>query len=73
LLDIGLPDINGYEVARRLRAAPPAERAPRLIALTGWGSEEDRRQALSAGFDSHLIKPVDPMELGAALSELTPG
>jgi PAS domain S-box-containing protein len=72
-LDIGLPDISGYEVARRLRAAPAAERTARLIALTGWGSEEDRRQALAAGFDSHLIKPVDPMELGAALSELAPG
>jgi PAS domain S-box-containing protein len=72
-LDIGLPDISGYEVARRLRSAQPARRIPRLIALTGWGSEEDRRQAQSAGFDAHLIKPVDPRELGVALSEPTPG
>ena len=71
-LDIGLPDISGYEVARRLRATPPAKGTPRLIALTGWGSEEDRRQAQTAGFDSHLVKPVDPAELSAALSEISP-
>jgi PAS domain S-box-containing protein len=69
-LDIGLPDISGYEVARRLRASPPAGGTPRLIALTGWGSEEDRRQAQTAGFDAHLVKPVDPAELGAVLNAI---
>jgi PAS domain S-box-containing protein len=58
LLDIGLPGMDGYEVARALRADPQVGRV-RLIALTGWGAEEDRRRALAAGFDHHLTKPVD--------------
>jgi CheY-like chemotaxis protein/anti-sigma regulatory factor (Ser/Thr protein kinase) len=58
LLDIGLPGMDGYEVARALRADPELARA-RLIALTGWGAEEDRRRAQEAGFDHHLTKPVD--------------
>lgn len=66
-LDIGLPDINGYEVARRVRAMEGLRTRPRLIALTGWGSEEDRRQAADAGFDAHLVKPVDPAGLGTVL------
>ncbi|WP_312514214.1 response regulator [Massilia sp.] len=57
LVDIGLPGIDGYEVARRLRA-DPATRAIRLIALTGYGLEEDQRRVLAAGFDQHLVKPV---------------
>ena len=57
LVDIGLPGIDGYEVARRLRA-DPATRAIRLIALTGYGLEEDQRRVLEAGFDQHLVKPV---------------
>ena len=59
LVDIGLPGIDGYELARRLRARllPPAER-PLLVAVTGYGSERDRARALEAGFDYHLIKPV---------------
>ena len=57
LLDIGLPDINGYEVARAIRAAPWAE-GMALIAITGWGQEEDRRRALGAGFDLHLTEPI---------------
>nr|WP_308633593.1 response regulator [Massilia sp. YIM B02443] len=57
LVDIGLPGIDGYEVARRLRA-DPATRAIRLIALTGYGLEEDQRRVLEAGFDRHLVKPV---------------
>ena len=60
LVDIGLPDIDGYEVARRLREH--AGRGLRLVALTGYGRQEDRRRALAAGFDEHLAKPV---ELGA--------
>ena len=58
LLDIGLPGMDGYQVARALRADPELARA-RLIALTGWGAEEDRRRAQEAGFDHHLTKPVD--------------
>lgn len=57
LLDIGLPDIDGYELARQLRAQ--SARPPVLIALTGWGQEQDRERARLAGFDHHLVKPVD--------------
>jgi PAS domain S-box-containing protein len=69
LLDIGMPDLSGYEVARQLRLT--GTRA-RLIALTGWGQEEDKRRALEAGFDHHLTKPVDPRQLDALLSEHRP-
>jgi len=58
LVDIGLPGIDGYEVARRLRA-DPATRDIKLIALTGYGLAEDLRRVLDAGFDRHLVKPVD--------------
>src|SRR6185295_19510159 len=58
LVDIGMPKINGYEVARRTRAEPWGATIS-LIALTGWGQEQDRREALEAGFDHHLVKPVD--------------
>ena len=63
LLDIGLPEMNGYEVARRLRELP-ALRATRLIALTGYGQTEDLHRARDAGFDDHLVKPVDFATLG---------
>jgi len=62
LLDIGMPDLSGYEVAESLRREPWAARI-QIIALTGWGQESDRRRALEAGFDHHLIKPVDPDQL----------
>jgi PAS domain S-box-containing protein len=68
LLDIGLPDFNGYEVARRVRAMAGL-RQPRLIALTGWGQEQDKRMAAQAGFDEHWTKPVDP----SRLQQLTAG
>jgi len=68
LLDIGLPDINGYEVARQVRALRGLSQ-PRLIALTGWGQEQDKRMASEAGFDEHWTKPVDP----ARLQQLTGG
>jgi two-component system CheB/CheR fusion protein len=58
LLDIGLPDIDGYELARRLRALPEVDNAL-LIAVTGYGQAEDRRRAEDAGFDRYLIKPVE--------------
>jgi CheY-like chemotaxis protein len=67
-LDIGLPRMNGYEVARRLRADPRMSAGLRLIALTGWGSEDDRRKAQEAGFDRHLVKPVDPEGLAQVLA-----
>ncbi|HKQ25816.1 MAG TPA: PAS domain S-box protein [Burkholderiales bacterium] len=68
LLDVGLPDIDGYEVARRLNALKP-KRAFRIIAVTGWGQEADRTKAREAGFDLHLLKPVNVDELVRALSE----
>jgi PAS domain S-box-containing protein len=58
LLDIGLPGLNGYEVCRRIREQPWG-RGMVLIALTGWGQEEDRRRSRDAGFDGHLVKPVN--------------
>jgi PAS domain S-box-containing protein len=58
LLDIGLPGMSGYDVARQLRADPDLSRSV-LIAVTGWGSEEDRRRSHEAGFDEHLTKPID--------------
>ena len=58
LLDIGLPTLNGYETARLMRAHPDSRDAL-IIALTGWGQEEDRRRSREAGFDHHLVKPVD--------------
>jgi CheY-like chemotaxis protein len=58
LLDIGLPDMNGYELARRLRQLPGGERMT-LIAATGWGQQQDRQRAFDAGFDHHLTKPID--------------
>ena len=58
LLDIGMPKLNGYEVCRRIRQQAWGEGMV-LIALTGWGQEEDRRRSMAAGFDAHLVKPVD--------------
>lgn len=58
LLDIGMPEMNGYEVAREIRAAAWGGNIV-LVAITGWGQDEDRRQAESAGFDHHRAKPVD--------------
>jgi CheY-like chemotaxis protein len=69
LLDIGLPEMDGYEVARRLRADPTL-RGTLLVALTGYGQESDRQRAREAGFDYHLTKPVDPQELERLLSTL---
>jgi CheY-like chemotaxis protein len=58
LLDIGMPGMDGFEVARRLRQRPESQDVT-LIALTGWGQEKDRRNSEAAGFDHHLVKPVD--------------
>jgi CheY-like chemotaxis protein len=67
-LDIGMPDLDGYRVARALRGTAVGARLP-LIALTGWGQEEDKRRAREAGFDLHLTKPVNPAELERLLQE----
>jgi len=67
LLDIGMPFMDGYEVARRIRAR--RGKAVRLIALTGWGQEDDVRRAERAGFDHHLVKPPDLQKLGQLLTE----
>jgi CheY-like chemotaxis protein len=62
LLDIGLPGMDGYELARRLRALPATASAT-LIALTGYGQPQDREKSQAAGFDHHIEKPVDPDRL----------
>jgi signal transduction histidine kinase len=67
-IDIGLPGIDGYEVARRIRAQPQG-RALRLVALTGYGAPEQRQRALDAGFDLHLVKPIQPEGLARLLAE----
>jgi signal transduction histidine kinase/CheY-like chemotaxis protein len=67
LLDLGLPGPDGYEVARRLRREPSAAGAV-LVALTGYGQEEDRRHSREAGFDHHLVKPADLVEVEAVLA-----
>jgi CheY-like chemotaxis protein len=69
LLDIGMPRLNGYELARRLRA-DATTRGIRLIAITGWGQAADKRAAEDAGFDRHLVKPVIPENLVAVMSSL---
>jgi signal transduction histidine kinase/ActR/RegA family two-component response regulator len=69
LLDIGLPDIDGYEVCRRLRRSN-LSRQPVIIALTGWGQDQDRDMATAAGFDAHLTKPADPDQVFTVLEDL---
>jgi signal transduction histidine kinase/ActR/RegA family two-component response regulator len=71
LLDLGLPGLDGYDVARQLRQEPSLGK-PLLIAVTGYGSEDDRRRTREAGFDHHLIKPVDPDALRAVLASAEP-
>jgi signal transduction histidine kinase len=67
LLDIGMPDMDGYETSRRIRARYPNEL--QLVALTGWGQDEDLRQSRAAGFDHHLVKPPDIERLREILAE----
>ena len=67
LLDIGLPQLDGYAVARRLREEA-GQKPLRLIALTGYGQDEDRHQAEEAGFDAYLVKPGDPDTLRRLLA-----
>jgi two-component system CheB/CheR fusion protein len=69
LLDIGLPKLNGYEACRRIRQQPWGKNMV-LIAVTGWGQDEDRRRSHEAGFDNHMVKPVEPKALMRLLTEL---
>jgi CheY-like chemotaxis protein len=71
LLDIGMPKMDGYAACRLIREQPGG-RDIRIIALTGWGQDEDRRKSKAAGFDDHLVKPVAPATLLSALAELQP-
>ncbi len=71
LLDLGLPKLDGYEVARRIRAEPWGQ-AIALIALTGWGQDDDRRRTHESGFDSHMVKPLDLGMLADYLARLPP-
>ena len=68
LLDIGMPGLDGYEVARRLRAMNHGQTF-RIVAITGWGHETDRKRSKEAGFDLHLVKPVDPSVLVSVLEQ----
>jgi len=66
-----MPGMDGYELARRVRAEPHGAELT-LIALTGWGNDEDRRRSREAGIDYHMVKPVDLEELGKLLTALAP-
>jgi DNA-binding response OmpR family regulator len=68
LLDIGLPDMDGYEACRRLRAI--FGRDISIVALTGWGQDRDKQRAFNAGFDAHLTKPADPQQLSETIRTL---
>jgi len=70
LLDIGLPKMHGYDVARRIRDAQG--RDVMLVAVTGWGQEDDRRRSREAGFDYHFTKPVDPEDLARLIGAAPP-
>jgi len=71
LLDIGMPGMDGYEVARRIRALPAGRSTP-LIAVTGWGQQEDIRRCFEAGIDHHLVKPLDVDKLWEIIVGATP-
>jgi PAS domain S-box-containing protein len=71
VLDIGMPRLSGYDTARRLREKPWGREVV-LVALTGWGQEEDRRRSRDAGFDSHLVKPIEPGVMERLLAGLGP-
>jgi CheY-like chemotaxis protein len=73
LLDIGMPQMDGYEACRRIKSEPWGEEMC-VVALTGWGQEEDRRKSQAAGFDHHLVKPVEMGQLAQLIERLdTPG
>jgi CheY-like chemotaxis protein len=72
LLDIGMPRLDGYQTARKIRELPWA-RAVMVVAVTGWGQEQDLRMAADAGFDRHLVKPVDPLALTTMIGQRNAG
>ena len=67
-LDIGMPRMDGYQAARAIRALPALQAVP-LVALTGWGAQDDRRRSREAGFDEHLLKPAMPEQVAAILAQ----
>jgi CheY-like chemotaxis protein len=71
LLDLGMPGMDGFEVARRLRQQPDLKDVA-LVAMTGWGQEDDRRRTREAGFTQHLTKPVEPETLKEVLAQCAP-
>jgi CheY-like chemotaxis protein len=68
-LDIGMPELDGYEACRRIRQMDAVKHAY-VVALTGWGQDRDRRRAIEAGFDAHLVKPVDPDRIDTLLADM---
>lgn len=70
LLDIGMPRLNGFEACRRIRGQPWAGDRLRIVAVTGWGQEDDRKRSREAGFDLHLVKPLDPHAVETMLTSL---
>jgi CheY-like chemotaxis protein len=68
ILDIGMPGLNGYDAARRIRSKDGAKTV--LVALTGWGQEHNKQLAREAGFDHHLTKPIDPGAITTLLAQL---
>ncbi|CAA9431624.1 MAG: Multidomain signal transduction protein including CheB-like methylesterase, CheR-like methyltransferase and BaeS-like histidine kinase, partial [uncultured Ramlibacter sp.] len=69
LLDIGMPKLNGYEACRRIRLAPGG-RDRVLVAVTGWGQPEDQRRSHEAGFDHHLVKPIEPAAIESLITDI---
>jgi CheY-like chemotaxis protein len=72
LLDIGMPKLNGYEACRQIREQAWATQVI-IIAVTGWGQDEDRQRSKDAGFDMHLVKPLDPLVVERLMRKLEPG
>jgi CheY-like chemotaxis protein len=73
LMDIGLPGLNGYEAARQMRAQHTGPNRPVLVAVTGWGQSEDRQRSKAAGFDAHVVKPMDDVTLSQMLAKCGSG
>ena len=71
LMDIGMPELNGYEACRRMRQEPWGKNIV-IVALTGWGQDEDKRRSREAGFNGHLVKPVEPAAIEKLLASLEP-
>jgi CheY-like chemotaxis protein len=69
LLDLGMPEVDGFQVCQRLRAHAWSRQRPRIVALTGWGREGDLARTKRAGFDAHLVKPVDSETLEELLEQ----